>query len=324
MAKKDFPSAVAEFARAGELFEQAADAHPRVARYQYQRAINDRNQCEAWRACNDAKAAARCCGEAIKTLTRLVKVSKREEYVAELARCHDTAGQLGRDGPDAAGHFDKAIELARSLGAGDPGRVCELGTYLVHRGDADDDGAAAAKCYQEAAGLAAGVLHKQPEFTPARTLAVRANRALAEVLTDRKEHAAAADCYDAALRSAAPGEVPNLRAHRAAAKARAGFIPLAVAEADQLRTGKVRGADDHYQLACVYALAAKARAGDAEIKRLRDLAFNLLERAVDSDDFGTASGITIRTLEGSEELAPLRADPRFAEILAKPRRGVGA
>jgi tetratricopeptide (TPR) repeat protein len=122
-------------------------------------------------------------------------------------------------------------------------------------------------------------------------------------------HAEAVPDRDRAVDLSPPPEVPRHRALRATSRAQAGQTAEAVAEVAELTKSSHWNADQWYDFACVYALAAGRDSTSREAHAIR--AVELLRRAVAAGYRDAAH------MAADPDLAALKTRNDFREVLAR-------
>jgi serine/threonine-protein kinase len=251
------------------------EAHPGFATYRHDLANSHNNLAQLY-STSDRPGEAEAAFQAAEAIwIQLVRDHPRVvEYHNGLAANHtNRAGLLARTSRprEAEECFRQAITLYEDLARAHPARTqfavrrgasyCNMGTFLKEQ----NDPTAALEWYARAIPLLEGVLNAEPEQADARRFLRNAHWGRGEALTLLKRHPEAIADFDRAAELATGPGREMMQMQRAGALARMGRHAQAVAEAERLASRPAAAPGVLYNVACVYALAAGAVPGDAEL-----------------------------------------------------------
>jgi tetratricopeptide (TPR) repeat protein len=255
------------------------------------------------------------------------QVALTEDYVSLGLICANTERRA-----EAVAAYEKVESLLRPLIARHPDDVRQplalaaaetnWGLFLLARGQPE---AGFARC-TEAVELAEAALRREPNHFMARPFALNAHGARAQNYEALGRWADAVKDWDRIVELEEPPNRWWQRLFRATALARAGAYARAAAEAEELAAEPKMQPDGHYQLACIYAVAAGPAGSDATLpaSERTTLAERYAARAVAVLQELQARGYFkdpahAEALRTDTELQPLRDRADFQPLLAGAR-----
>jgi tetratricopeptide (TPR) repeat protein len=269
-----------EYRAALALYERLAAEHPALPEYRRGIAGSHNNLGLLLQEMGRRPEAEAEFRSALAAHERLVTEHPAEpEYRRGLAGSHINLGiLLAHMGKrlEAEAEFRSGLALYERLAAEHPavrGYAAELGRIYCNLGElARDPGepAVALGWYAKAIATLEPLYRADPRVFAAKQVLAYSHRARAQVLTGLGRPTEALADWERALALDDGSARTALRLGRGDALARAGETTKALAAADELATERRLTAEQHYDLACVYALAAAklppANGGDAAAK----------------------------------------------------------
>jgi serine/threonine-protein kinase len=326
------------FVRALAIREELARAQPDEFRWQAELAVGYHNLGQLYIFEKRYDDATREYERAIGLRRRIVRDQPSEvghqvrlaENYQNLGLAHGAAGRSA----EAAANYRQAEEVLRPLADAHPANAeyalplaatyTNWGNQLAETGKA----AEALPLLQRAVALADGVLRQEPQHATARHMLKNAHGTRAQALERLGKFADAVKDWDRVVELAPAPYRWEYRLSRALARARAGEHVAAVAEARDLAAQPGRTPTEHFNLACIFALASGATRGDVRLPSDRRVALaeEYATQAVGELEGVRAAGYfrdNPTLLQTDPDLESLRGRADFDKLRAAVRQAKG-
>ncbi len=328
LQRGEVPVAQAQLVDAKSLFQKLVTQFPQVPNYQRYLARCDYFLGGVHRA-QEKLADARSDYEAARDLQRKLtsRFSEVALYRAQLADSHLGLGDLlFLQGEEQAGHAEvyAGIDLLRTLVEEAPNvpeyRITLAGVkYAQGRLSLNaGDSAGSILPFIQAIELLKPIQGKEQEDSRARTILRNAHWGKAQAFQFGEQYEESLQDWEQVIALSPENERPGLRLNRANCRLRAGLIPPAIVEVEELLSqGQMAGdapdnwtAEQLYLLARIYAVASEAEAANRETYATRaiDLLRKSIERGLSMREFSDRIAAEI-------DLDAIRDRPEFTQLI---------